>query len=164
MQRMPVRAFAQGCDATVRACSLLSREHRGFTRALRRHTQACSDNPDGGRQYVKTAVRAALQEVGEEQRPGCRMVQQRAFVLEKVYSDLYSQLLDSRAMFGEKDVCQMLGGKAGYWVRGSFGNGKLGHYVFEDFSTVRRCGSATNRATTSSRRRRRRASSSVWSR
>jgi hypothetical protein len=79
-------------------------------------------------------VRAALQEVDEEQRPGCRVVQQRTFVLEKVYNELYSQLPDARAMFGEKDTCQMLGGQAGYWVRGSFGNGQFGHYLFEDFA------------------------------
>ena len=58
---------------------------------------------------MKTAVRSALQEVDEEQRSGCRMIQRRTFVLEKTFNELYSQLVDARAMFGDKDVCQMLG-------------------------------------------------------
>ena len=52
------------------------------------------------------------------------------------WRNLQQALREAQGLAGrvrEKDTCTTLPGQVGYWVRGSFGTGQLGHFEFEDY-------------------------------
>ncbi len=72
--------------------------------------------------------------VDEEERSGSRQVCRRTFVAEKTFLELYKDRFKNN--MPERDnafINKKVGTIAGFWVRGSLGNGAEGHYEFEDY-------------------------------